>query len=369
MPINKGAPLWAFSAIAAFWILGRFAWEAVSPAAELPPVSVPVAETNERSRQSGATEPAIVPLPFLPRHLTRTVASFKSENHTIQRAGSNLKAKLSETEPSNFLAERFPLPLKRNEQAKPLALVKHMFVTPPERTLEPKRDASRAPSSKPLSGYFWTFVRQSSGSSDLQSMAPTLQSLGGQYGGSQAGAILTYRLTGNQQLGLSAFVRASTALSSTGEEELAVGMKVTPLPRIPISLFAEQRIGAKGFRNRGTAFYVAGGTGPDQLLFGTNLETYGQAGYIFSDDNSYFFDASASLHREILERGKYKITAGAGFWAGGQEGLTRLDIGPRANIHVPVGEMNMRFSIDWRQRVGGNAVPDSGVAVTATTGF
>lgn len=136
-----------------------------------------------------------------------------------------------------------------------------------------------------------------------------------------------------------------------------------------MSLFVEQRMEAAGFQNRGTAFYLAGGTGPKRLPFELNLETYGQAGYILSDASSYFFDASATLQRKILARGNYKITAGAGVWAGGQTGLTRLDIGPRANIHVPVGAIDMQFSLDWRQRVGGNAVPDSGLALTVTTGF
>ena len=233
---------------------------------------------------------------------------------------------------------------------------------------EPEREASFSPSSKPLSGYFWVFGRQGRGSG-LGGRAAALQSPGGQYGGSQAGAILTYRLTGGPQRNLSAFVRASNALSAAGEEEAAIGIKTKPWTNIPIALFVEQRVGATKLSDRGTAFYAAGGTGPDRLVANINLETYGQAGFLVADDSSYFFDGSAILQREIWDKGNYRMTAGAGVWAGGQEGVRRVDIGPRVNADIPISGLDVRFSLDWRQRIGGNAVPNSGVAVTVTTGF
>ena len=369
MSISKGAPLRAFSTIAVLWILGRFAWEAVSPSVELQPMRMPMAEPKERLAHGSIAGKLSAPLLFLPDQSTRVMAGSGHPEYKNRRVAFDVRPNFWATDQSNLLPDQSPSPQKHHEQLKPSAMVKRAFLAPPRRILNPNPGTNNSSSSKPFSGYFWVFAREADGSEHFGQTVPRLQSPGGQYGASQAGAILTYRLTGHEKRNLSAFVRASTALSSAGEEEIAVGMRVKPLAEIPISLFAEQRVGAGAFRNRGTAFYLAGGTGPERFLFDTSLESYGQAGYIFAEDSSYFFDASATVQRKILERGNYKITAGGGIWAGGQEGLRRLDLGPRVNLYVPVGELEMRFSLDWRQRVGGNAVPDSGVALTATTGF
>ncbi len=217
--------------------------------------------------------------------------------------------------------------------------------------------------SNPLTGYFWVFAREDR-LSPKAALSPR-----GQYGGAQAGGIVSYRFSGDDKAGLATFVRATTSLSVDGDEELAIGIKAKPLNNLPISLYAEQRFDPGSFGNRGTAFYVAGGTGPELVIAKTSLETYGQAGYLFSEDDSHFFDLAATLQRTILERGKYRMTMGAGGWAGGQEGLHRIDIGPRTNIHLPVGKADLRVSLDWRQRIAGNAAPDSGVAITVTSGF
>lgn len=374
MSVSKGAPLRALSIIAAFWILGRVAWEAASPVGSMDSAAKIIdkneaaqtdaipAQDADIARAFSALPPSsdqAMPLPVLsnPDHHQPYSRSFDS--------GSMASAWVQSEKGGNRVPS-LPAP---NEQPESSILTKRAFARPPQRGSEDHRLNIASQSSNRLSGYFWAFARQGDGSTRLGPMVPATQSPGGQYGGSQAGAILTYRLTGNQQENLSAFVRASVALSPVDDEELAIGLKVRAFPKIPISFFAEQRVGADSLYNRGTAFYAAGGTGPDRLIADIELETYGQAGYIFSDNDSYFFDASATLKRTMWEQGKFKITAGAGFWAGGQEGLTRLDIGPRASAHVPVGDMNMRFSLDWRQRIGGNAVPDSGVALTVTTGF
>ncbi len=236
-------------------------------------------------------------------------------------------------------------------------------VKSPDRLLNPQAFAKNEQISNPFTGYFWIFAREDS-LSPKAALSPN-----GQYGGSQAGGILSYRFSGDDRTSLVAFVRASTPLSASGDEELAIGIKAKPLNNLPISLYAEQRVGPGSFGNRGTALYVAGGTGPDLVIAKTSLETYGQAGYLFSEDDSHFFDMAATLQRTILERGKYRMTMGAGGWAGGQKGLHRIDIGPRANIHLPVGKTDLRVSLDWRQRIAGNAAPDSGVAITVSSGF
>ena len=60
---------------------------------------------------------------------------------------------------------------------------------------------------------------------------------------------------------------------------------------------------------------------------------------------------------------------GAGAWAGGQEGATRLDLGPRASLRLRLGETASRLALDWRFRVAGEARPASGPALTLSAGF
>lgn len=363
MPVSKGAPLRVLSIIVAIWISVRIIWESVTPSVAVLAVAAESGKLTDVAAPSG-------PPPVWQAQIGEPPALQRSRDNYMQSGAMFWSEGQRAAEPVNEKAIKPPPFASGTRQEKATTMAKATPSASPHPISRMKSNADPSPSSNPLSGYFWAFVRQDSGSGRFGPEAPpTLQSPGGQYGGSQAGAILTYRLAGTQQRSLSAFVRASTAISDAGEEEVAVGIRARPFAKIPLSLFAEQRMGAGQFRSRGTSIYVAGGTGPDRVLTDTSLETYAQAGFLFADNSSYFFDASANLQRKLWKQGGYKLTAGAGVWAGGQEGLTRVDIGPRANIHIPVGTMDLRFSLDWRQRIGGNAVPDSGAAVTVTTGF
>lgn len=364
--MSKGAPLRALSIITGFWILGRIIWELGSPAEKMLPIPVAEAEPGFAAKSINAP-PSILPrLRF--NHGSGQMPSASPKYDPIERAFLGLPPKLLATATLRASLERPPSPVRPNRKSVALDLANSVSLSQAREVPELGRVASLSPSPNPISGYFWAFGRQDSGSAPGSRAAP-LQSPGGQYGGNQAGAILTYRMMGSPRRNLSAFVRASTALSAASEEEVAIGIKAKPWTNMPIALFVEQRVGATKLRDRGTAFYVAGGTGPDMLIANTNLETYGQAGFLMADDSSYFFDGSATLQRKIWDKGNHKITAGAGVWAGGQEGVTRVDIGPRVNADIPIGGLDVRFSLDWRKRIGGNAVPNSGVAVTMTTGF
>jgi len=366
MSVSKGAPLRALSSIAGFWILGRIIWEIGSPVEKMLPM--PVAETETVLPVNSIAAALPIPPHLRPSHGPGKMSSVSPKHAPIESVPFGFPPKFLAAAPSTGFLERPPASGRPNEKSIKPDLANSAYLIQAREVSESGRGTSLSPSSNPLSGYFWAFGRQDSGSA-LGSRAATLQSPGGQYGGSQAGAILTYRLVGSPQRNLSAYVRASTALSSAGEEEVAIGIKARPWESMPITLFVEQRVGATKLGDRGTAFYVAGGTGPDMLIANTSLETYGQAGYLLADNSSYFFDGSAILQRKIWDQGNHKITAGAGVWAGGQQGVTRVDIGPRVNADIPISGLDVRFSLDWRQRIGGNAVPDSGVAVTVTTGF
>jgi hypothetical protein len=72
----------------------------------------------------------------------------------------------------------------------------------------------------------------------------------------------------------------------------------------------------------------------------------------------------------LLSVGKVDTRIGAGIWGGVQKGAARLDAGPSASVAMPLGRgTNGRIAIDWRFRLAGEAVPDSGPALTLSAGF
>ncbi len=142
-----------------------------------------------------------------------------------------------------------------------------------------------------------------------------------------------------------------------------------PIPAIPLSVHAEQRFDLGTGRDTGTALFLTGGSGPDQLVERLSLETYAQAGYVVGRNETYFFDGSGVLQHPIADLGPTKLLIGSGVWAGGQRGIGRIDVGPRATVTVPIGKISARFAIDWRLRIAGNARPASGPAITFSTGF
>jgi len=64
-----------------------------------------------------------------------------------------------------------------------------------------------------------------------------------------------------------------------------------------------------------------------------------------------------------------RLSVGAGAWGGAQDDAQRFDIGPTLRLDLTVGEVPARLSLDWRERIGGQAGPDSGLAATLSTRF
>lgn len=226
-----------------------------------------------------------------------------------------------------------------------------------------------APHSKNWAAYFWIHARQHSGPERQFHGTQGSTIANGQYGGSQAGAILSWRLFDRPVPETSLYARLSAALAPVSQEEIALGARLRPLRNIPLAVHAEQRFDAGSGRVAGTAFYATGGTGPDLVLERFALETYGQAGYVLGRNRTYFFDGFATVQRPIADLGDPKLSVGAGLWTGGQRDIRRLDIGPRASLDLPIGDLSTRIAVDGRVRVAGNARPGSGVALTVSTSF
>lgn len=185
-----------------------------------------------------------------------------------------------------------------------------------------------------------------------------------QYGGGQSGVIATFEVAPQWSL----LVRGALAHDNIRERELATGLRWTPLKDRAFALVTERR-----FRNGqadALAIYVAGGKSEVPLPFGFRLDAYGQAGYLTGDDNGGFFDAQARAGRDLVPLNPTtKLNAGAGVWAGGQEGVVRLDVGPSIGTNVKLASTNVHIDADWRFRIAGDASPGNGPSLTLSTSF
>lgn len=206
-----------------------------------------------------------------------------------------------------------------------------------------------------LHASLWMIIRNGAAASPL---APQL-------GGSQAGARLTYTVDGARRVSLAG--RLSTALGSR-QREAAIGIDWQPTT-LPVHLIAEQRIGIDGVRG-GPSIGVIAGVGPLPLAAGFRFEAYGQAGGIRRGGAvGGYADGAVRMMRPLASVGITKIDAGLGVWGAAQPGAARVDIGPSAGVALPIAGKALRFSLDWRQRVAGNARPGSGPVFSIGTDF
>lgn len=187
--------------------------------------------------------------------------------------------------------------------------------------------------------------------------------------------MLQYRLARSSRLDPRLCLRAYQALIEGGERELALGASLRPLSRVPLRLAAEARYTETMFGTEiRPAAYAVTELNPIRLPLGTRLEAYGQAGWVGGAAATPFADGQAVVIRDLpfvgrLSRDALRMSFGAGVWGGAQEDAQRLDIGPSLRFDVRVGKVPARVSVDWRQRVAGDAAPRSGVAATISAGF
>lgn len=215
----------------------------------------------------------------------------------------------------------------------------------------------------------WAFVRQGSNA------APVSQGRVPIYGASQIGALLQYRLAVQAARDPRLYARAYHALVPRGESEVAVGASIRPVSVVPVRVAGELRYTDAAFTNelRPSAFAVTE-LPPIALPHGAQLDAYGQAGWVGGASSTAFADGQASVTRAVGAVTKasgedLRLSVGAGAWGGAQEDAQRLDLGPTVRLDLKVGAVPARISIDWRERVGGQAGPDSGLAATVSARF
>lgn len=229
--------------------------------------------------------------------------------------------------------------------------------------------AAARPARRRLSVDGWAFWRQGSDA------APISQGRVPIYGASQVGGVLQYRLAPRSGHDPRLYLRAYRALVTVGESELALGGSLRPLARVPLRFAAEGRYtdAPLGSEVRPAAYAVTE-FAPLRLPYDTRLEAYAQAGWVGGDAATAFADGQLNLLKEFGGVGRatnnaVRLMFGAGAWGGAQEGAERVDIGPTVRADFRLGRVPARISVDWRQRVAGDAAPGSGVAATLSTGF
>ena len=210
----------------------------------------------------------------------------------------------------------------------------------------------------------WLLWRQGGTGMTGSGMAPA------SYGGSQAGAVIRYRLAPGSAHRPTFYVRASTALRGPRDEEVAAGFAARPLARVPVVATAELRathlVGGTVLR---PAVALVSEVPPLKLPLGARAEAYGQAGYVFGKGGTAFADGQLRIDRPLVKLGRAELRAGGGAWGGAQDGAARVDVGPSATLGLPLGTGGARVAVDWRFRVAGNAAPSSGPAITLSAGF
>ncbi len=211
----------------------------------------------------------------------------------------------------------------------------------------------------------WLMLRPSSLASGAAMAQP-----GASYGNSQAGAVIRYHLAPGNALRPMLYLRATRALIRPNDAELAGGLGLHPLPRVPVVAMAELRVThASGKALVRPAVALVSEIPPIQLPLRLRGEAYVQAGIVGGSGSTAFVDGQWRLERQIARSDTAELRLGGGAWGGAQRGASRLDIGPGATLSLRFGEASARMSADWRFRVAGNAAPASGPTLTLAAGF
>ena len=303
--------------------------------------------------QAPANVPVFAPEPFAEEPQARSMPPVAPSLPLEKAAPGVLAPRIAAAHQMAWLAAVAQLPLPP-EAAAALA---------PQRDARPATAASKSPLSR-WSADGWLLLRRGgSGISPGGGLLPAL-------GASQAGAVVRYRLAPASPHRPSLYLRASSALREPRGEELAAGLALRPLPRLPIAAMAEARLTqtATGARVRPAAALVTE-LPPAELPGGLRAETYVQAGYVGGAGATAFIDGQARIEAPLASVGQFRLRAGVGTWGGAQKGASRLDVGPTATLAVPLGNGGGRLSADWRFRVAGNAAPASGPALSLSAGF
>jgi hypothetical protein len=187
---------------------------------------------------------------------------------------------------------------------------------------------------------------------------------GGQLGGSQIAARIGWRPNGGP-IGLA--VRAYAPLGQKGAEA-AAGVDWYPFRKVALRVSAERRQRLDRFGRSAWSAYAAGGFYRGGAPGHLEVDGYAQAGVVGTQRRDLFVDGAWRVGYR-LPVARVAPIVGAAIWGAAQPGVSRIDVGPRAALRVPVANHMLTFALDGRFRVTGDAAPGSGAAFTLATDF
>lgn len=333
-------PLRAFTVVVSSWAVMRVAvlWTAsaaVIPsvvtlsAADLMPVSKPLSQPIEQVATVPRRPPIGSESSFVARVPRRSIAH--------ERAAFVGDTAQSVTGPP-FVANKIAAADQRPETA--------TFVnawSPPVTT------------TRRFSGSAWALFRPNS-------TAPVLGS-GGTLGGSQTGLRIFYE-PGPKGFALTGRLSAPIAFRLGREASVGVGVR----GRIG-GLLLERRIALDTGGRNAMSITAYGGVSDIVLPLGFRLNGYAQAGIVGAKTRDGFADGLAQIVYPIAGRKSAKLSIGGALAGSVQPGVARIDAGPELMGDLYIGTKSFRLTAGWRQRLTGNAAPDSGPAVSLGAGF
>ncbi len=193
-------------------------------------------------------------------------------------------------------------------------------------------------------------------------------------GGGQSGAAVAYTLNPLARRPVSVVARIAAAAGQDGSidrdaTEAAVGLRVQPVPGVPVAIDVERRIALGAIARNAWAARISGGSAGVVKLANkpVSLEAYGEAGIVgFDADPDYYAGGQGRGATPLFSLGRVSMDAGAGVWGGAQRGFgvtaSRLDVGPSARFIVKPWSFSAQ--VDYRFQAAGNALPGSGPVLT-----
>ncbi len=356
MPDVKGRPYAFLAIMLVLWASGRTLWSSTGALPEK--LSIPAMAKPQAPRlPTRAVAHPVMALPAPEKARALSLPAKRQQRAIIAFDQHSLLPALVPWQDGGW-PPGLPVPLRVAGDGKPLSPGRD---TPPTIALAPLGEA------EPLNGlrqkrwqlYAYSFWRL--GADRRQELAPAAQ-----YGGSQIGGIFTFDPFGAAGKGMALMTRG--AMTPNGKaREAAFGLRWQPQRGWPVQLTAEYRLRAHTPDN--AALYIAGGIDQADLGGGWALNAFGQSGYATGPNGGVFYDAQLRATHALLPGSRRPLRAGGGLWAGGQENIGRVDIGPTFTAPVKLGEVPVLLQLDWRIRIHGNAAPKQGLAVTLSTGL
>lgn len=197
-------------------------------------------------------------------------------------------------------------------------------------------------------------------------------------GGGQSGARVGYTLNPLARRPVEIFARLNVAQDGFDVDgrsaQAAIGAAWQPLGRHGPSLGVERLIAIRrGGRNAWAARIAGGAAHTANARLPIDLSAYAEAGVAGLQQRDLFAGGQAYALYPLRIDDTTRVTVGAGAWGSTQDSaggrLSRVEIGPSAQITRRVRGGSVELRAEYRRRVIGNAAPGSGPAITVATRF